>query len=470
MRLGNLLLAGISGLMLRQVVTLHPVAWLAWLAPIPLLIAAYQCSGRQAGLFAFLAGLVGYSANFGFYRQVMPLGPALLVLVLQSLLWPLAVCVSRRLVLRDQVWWAVFAYPCTWAVADHLQSRLLPDGNWGSLAYTQCGNLPVLQFASLAGMPGVIFLISLPASLFAASFVLRGQLRGAWKAWVVSALLLAGGFGYGMWRLRQPVEGPLVTVGMAAVDDVIARDTPAEKVNAIWRAYDGHIKALASQGARIIVLGEAIGELQGSRRKEWLHHLGDVARQNHVWIAAGVREKQPKGRVNLEWLLDPDGTLRAVYQKHHLAPPERDMLPGWQYEVREIDSLRYGLAICKDMHFASMGEAYAGRQAVAMLVPAWDFDRDRWLASRMTAARGVESGLTIIRSSREGQLSVSDSRGRFVAETASAPLPGARLLARVHIGEETTLYSRGGYTFGVICMLLLALMFSSKWFGRQSPA
>ena len=146
------------------------------------------------------------------------------------------------------------------------------------------------------------------------------------------------------------------------------------------------------------------------------------------------------------------------------------MLPGREYEVREIDSLRYGLAICKDLHFASMGEAYAGRQAEAMLVPAWDFDRDRWLASRMTAARGVESGLTIIRSSREGQLSVSDARGRFVAETASAPLPGARLLARVHIGEEVTLYSRVGDTFSMVCMLLLALMFNSKRLGRRSPA
>ncbi len=470
MRLRYLLLAVISGLMLRLVVGLQPVVWLAWLAPIPLLIVAYRTSAREARFYTLLAALIGYSVNFSYFHKMMPLAPALLVPVLQSLLWLLAVGVSRRLLLGSKAWWAVFAYPASWAVLDYLQSSLLPDGNWGSLAYTQCANLPVLQFASLAGMPGVIFLISLPASLVAASFVLRGELRGAWKAWVVSALLLAGTFGYGAWRLRQPVRGPLVTIGMAAVDEVIQRDTPAEKITAIWSAYDGHIKALASQGAHIVVLGEAIAELQGASREKWLRHLDDVARQNHVWIAAGVREKQAKGRVNLEWLIDPDGTLRAVYQKHHLAPPERDMLPGREYEVREIDSLRYGLAICKDLHFASMGEAYAGRQAEAMLVPAWDFDRDRWLASRMTAARGVESGLTIIRSSREGQLSVSDARGRFVAETASAPLPGARLLARVHIGEEVTLYSRVGDTFSMVCMLLLALMFNSKRLGRRSPA
>jgi apolipoprotein N-acyltransferase len=468
MRLRYLLLACISGLLLRGVVTLHPVAWLAWLAPLPLLLAAYQSSAGATRIYAFLAALIGYSVNFGYFRLMMPLGPSLLILVLQSLLWLVAVGVSRRLVLGGKAWWTVFAYPCAWAVVDYLQATLLPDGNWGSLAYTQCANLPVLQFASLAGMPGVIFLVSLPCSLLAVTFVMRGELRGAWKAWVVSALLLTGSFGYGAWRLRQPVQGPLVTIGMAAVDDSIGRSTPTAKVNAIWSAYDGHIKALAGQGAHIVVLGEAIAELQGASREKWLRHLDEVARQNHVWIAAGVREKQAKGRVNLEWLIDPDGTLRAVYQKHHLAPPERDMLPGSQYEVREIDSLRYGLAICKDLHFASMGEAYAGRQAVAMLVPAWDFDRDRWLASRMTAARGVESGLTIIRSSREGQLSVSDARGRFVAEAASAPVPGARLLARVQIGEETTLYSRVGDSFSLLCWLAVMLMYSRVWRVRQS--
>ena len=127
-----------------------------------------------------------------------------------------------------------------------------------------------------------------------------------------------------------------------------------------------------------------------------------------------------KNPTNWAWLFTPEGALTASYQKHHMAPPERHerYSSGTDYSVVTIDGETYGLAICKDMHFAAFGRAYGERHAAVMLVPAWDFDYlDGWMASRTTTMRGVENGYTIIRASREGLLTVSDAYGRILAET-----------------------------------------------------
>jgi apolipoprotein N-acyltransferase len=146
-----------------------------------------------------------------------------------------------------------------------------------------------------------------------------------------------------------------------------------------------------------------------------------------------------------------------------MAPPEREFFPGADFGLRTIGATRYGLAICKDMHFAEMGLAYGTRQAAAMLVPAWDFDVDAEYEARLSALRGVENGYAMVRGAREGLLSVTDGMGRVVAETRSARLPGATLLARVPAPvPASTLYGRTGDLFGWLCtgaalLLLLAV-------------
>jgi apolipoprotein N-acyltransferase len=66
-------------------------------------------------------------------------------------------CLARRIMLRFPQPWAVLAYPLLWCAADTLLAHLHPDGNWGSLAYSQAAFLPALQIVSLAGVAGLVF-------------------------------------------------------------------------------------------------------------------------------------------------------------------------------------------------------------------------------------------------------------------------------------------------------------------------
>ena len=163
-------------------------------------------------------------------------------------------------------------------------------------------------------------------------------------------------------------------------------------------------------------------------------------------------------------MFGPDGQRVASYQKHHMAPPEREFVPGPGYDVRTIGGMRYGLAICKDMHFAQMGRAYGERAAAAMLVPAWDFGMDGAYEARLSALRGVENGFAMVRGAREGLLTVTDAYGRIVAETRSAPLPGATLLARVPAEAPlSTPYGRIGDVFGWLCVAGTVAALATTW-------
>jgi len=112
-----------------------------------------------------------------------------------------------------------------------------------------------------------------------------------------------------------------------------------------------------------------------------------------------------------------------------------------------------GVTICKDMDFPGLSRE-CGRDGVP-LVPAWDFDADGWLYGLMAILRGVEGGFSIARAPRQGILSVSDNRGRVLAERSTSAAPFSTILRQVTVNHEATLYSRAGNWFAWCCITLL---------------
>ncbi|UQA60452.1 nitrilase-related carbon-nitrogen hydrolase [Polyangium aurulentum] len=451
----DVLLALAGGLAMRQAFGLEPVWWLAWIAPAPLLFAAWRNGALVSAALALLAGLIAASGNFAYFMQLMPVPAAVLVTLLLALAWVLVTGLSRRVVMHTAAPWSVLAYPLLWCAVDTLLAAAHPDGNWGSLAYSQADFAPAVQIVALTGVAGLVFAVALvPAALALAA------LRG-WYALAGCALaLVAAIFAFGHFRMPGDVPAGQ-RVGLAAIDDFIGPRTPAAHAERVWAQYESHVVALSAQGARIVVLPEKIAIVAPEAAARLSERLAALAARAGVWLVAGVGLDAGARKLNLAWLFSPGGQLAVTYQKHHLAPPERDYLPGAAYPVREIAGTPYGLAICKDMHFAAMGRAYGQRQAQAILVPAWDFNADARYAARLSALRGVESGYAMVRSARDGLLTVTDAYGRVVAETRSAPLPGATLLSAVPAARLDTFYARTGDWFGWLATgaaaLLLAL-------------
>jgi apolipoprotein N-acyltransferase len=286
------------------------------------------------------------------------------------------------------------------------------------------------------------------------------------------ALACAGVFGVARLNSADSTagySGKSVTYGIVSIDDFARVDSGLSR--SIWQQYRLEVASLAAAGARIILLPEKINQMPSASAELLKVELAAMARDNRVWLVAGLGVDTATGRRNEAWWFSPDGTLVTNYLKHFMAPPEREFVSGSEFPVNRIEGVNHAVAICKDMHFASLGREFGARDAAVMLVPAWDFHDDAWMAANMTKMRGVENGYAVVRSSRDGLLSVTDAWGRVLAVKASAPMPGASLLATVNVGPRVpTIYTKMGDTLGWFCVAGFSLLIPWSFLRRRRGA
>ena len=459
--------AVLIGIALRFVVNLEPAWWLAWFAPGLLLALALRTEGWTSRGVVALAVLIGVTANTPYFLKVMPLVPVIIVTLLQTLLWLFVVGMTRRAVKAFDSGWTVLAYPVIWVAVDTLLAHFTPDGNWGSLAYTQADVLPIAQLASVFGVGGILFVLMLVNSALALALYRGLRMPNALPAYSVAVAVFVTTAGFGWWRLQAPETGKPTNFGIISIDDFLL-GPDSDRAREVWLQYDAQVTALAAGGASIILLPEKIGVLPAADAESRKAHLSKLAAANHVWLVAGLGVDNGKERRNEAWWFAPDGRLTTNYLKHFMAPPEREFVSGSEYPVNSIDGVNYGVAICKDMHFASLGRGFGARDAAVMLVPAWDFHDDAWMTANMTNLRGVENGYAIVRSSRDGLLSVSDAYGRMLAVAESSAYPGTSLFAQVKVGPRvSTIYTRIGDALGWLCVAGALAMIAGRFARRR---
>jgi apolipoprotein N-acyltransferase len=438
---------------------LHPIWWLTWLAPIPVLIAAPRLPFWRAWAVAFFAWAIG-DLNVWHYDHAIvdvPVAICILALLGPAFVFAWAVVLFRRSVLRGALWQAVLIFPALWVAFEYLSEIWSPHSTWGNLGYSQMNFPPILQIASITGIWGISFCVL----LFSATI---GALVSSTDR--TSKRLVAAGAGlffvcvfcFGAWRLRFTPASPTIKAGLIA-SDIPGNLFPKQGAAIpVFEHYAAYIHSLASEGAQAVIIPEKTAVVDGKSLAALDHVLLDAAARNHVFVLAGVL-RYP-GPHNESRLYSPDGRVLATYDKHHLVPQfESEEIPGTRRTMVDQPSGKWGLEICKDMDFPQLSRQYGTAGAGLLLVPAWDFVADGWLHSRMAILRGIESGFSIARSVKQGILTISDDRGRVLAQRNTASAPFVTLIAAVPVRHDATFYDRFGNWFAWLDLTLLAALF-----------
>src|SRR6266513_3257814 len=319
--------------------------------------------------------------------------------------------------------------------------------------------LTVIQIASITGIWGISFIMFLFAGTTAA------LLSGAGKPWQRRALAIAVGaavcavFVFGKWRLQSHPSAQPVAVTL------VAKDVPMsiylgseERALELLREYAEEVRRVTPAGTQAVVLPEKIGRVSESALAEVDTLFSSAATATRAAIVLGLVRKTPSAAFNSSRFYSPDGKLQANYDKHHLIPGIEPEIAGDKYVLLDQPPGRWGLQICKDMDFPKLSREYAAEGADLMLVPAWDFNLDRWLHSRMAVLRAVENGLALARSARNGLLTLSDNRGRILAETATALGRFVSVTGKVNVVREETFYTRTGDWFAWLCVSVFIVL------------
>lgn len=433
---------------------------LFWFAPLPVLLFASRSSWWGAGLTAFFSWLMGCLNVWHYMVGVLEM-PALSwisIFSLMALVFAAAILLFRALLLRGAPWSALFAFPASWVSFEYLHNLTWPHGTAGSVSYSQLKFLPFLQFASVAGPWGMDFLLLLFPAALAIGWHLRDtapkQAFGIVGTGLgVIALVLI----FGVVRLGLKVPGPQVKVGLIASDEPgnmgIANNGLATEH--LFRDYAAVTEKLAAQGAQVIVLPEKLGVVVGRDVKTTDAIFQSLADQTKSTIVAGMVNVDLPVMYNQARVYAP-GVQPRSYDKHHMLPPfESQLKPGVSLIYWPESSVTWGVEICKDMDFTQLSRRYGNAGTGVMLVPAWDFVVDRFWHGHIAVMRGVESGFSIARAAKQGYLTMSDDRGRILAETTSNSAPFATLMADVPAGHETTLYLLLGDLFAWLALVML---------------
>jgi apolipoprotein N-acyltransferase len=449
----------------------------AWIAPATLL-----CFSRTqdlpvalVGVFValLLAGLVAY-------RGVLPLTGAAYAasIVAQSAIGVVPFALDALVAPELPPFAAPFVFPAAWTAIEFAAARSSPLGTWGALAYSQHGNLPLVQLASVTGIWGITFVVAWVGST--ASWVVIHGIPSAADAVGpaaclvgVTLVMLAGGArllrshreDHGLRVAAVEPTGELITPDalMAALTSAGGdADASAHARRTLQDLHDALLAASereARAGARIVVWPEAGAPVLARDEAGLLDRARAFARVHGIHLVAGVVTIHPAERLRLEnkaVLFGPSGEVLSSYRK---ARP----VPGWEARVSlagdgripvvSTTSGRLAEAICYDLDFPDLLRQAGRANADLLLVPASDWADIGRIHHAMASFRAVENGAALVRSARWGTSAVVDALGRTLALTDHR-LPGAdAAVAFVPIRHVRTTYARVGDAFAWACVL-----------------
>ncbi len=451
----------------------------AWVVQLFMLRFSRRVKPLAGALSIWLAFFIANSiANTG-STHVMPLALYLAVMGLVSGLFVLPYLADRLIARRLPGFVSTLVFPVAWVTMELINSRLNPYGTWSSIAYTQYGNLPLMQLVSVTGIAGITFLIAWFGSVgnwvwegnFNWATVKRGVLIyvGVW-----SLVILGGGA-----RLAfAPSEGEAVrmaTIGTPAFYTAQAEELAyrlmldpqlstedREKILRIFREeQDWFLESArreARAGAKIVAWNETGTLVLDTDEDAFLKRAREVARQEQVYLVMGVGTahpgKWPAGD-NKTVLITPAGEVAFTYFKTRLVPGSDTSyaVPGdGHIPTADTPYGRIASAICYDMDFPDHIVQVGRADVDVLFAPSADWRAVGPTHSLMAEFRAIENGVSLVRPARWGVHSAVDPYGRTLAKMDEFTPEQLVMVAQVPVRGVRTVYSRIGDLFAWLCV------------------
>lgn len=354
------------------------------------------------------------------------------------------------------------------AVAELARTYVFTGFPWALIGHLWIGT-PVMQLAAIAGAQGLTLIAVLGVALVAA-----GGRLGAGLALVI----WAGCWAFGVDRLSRPAPEP------EAGPPVVRLLQPNAPQHLKWRAdmvpvfYERQLAYTAEDaGPRpdLIVWPETAVPVMLDRPRGVLQDISEAAGDRPVLF--GVQRRDTAGAYNSLAVIDGQGALSHVYDKHHLVPFGEYMPLQPLFARLGIAGLAaedvYGYTAGPGPQVLDLGpvgkvlplicyEAVFPQDLRVDVRPDWllQITNDAWFGAvsgpyqhlAQARLRAVEQGLPLLRSANTGVSAVIDARGRVVQ---ALPLnTQGQLTAPVPPALAPTPYARTGDTpIGLLYLL-----------------
>ena len=359
-------------------------------------------------------------------------------------------------------------FPFTWVAVEYLIG--LVNGTWFSLAYTQYGNLPLMQVASVSGIWGISFLVTWFASM--ANDLYENEfcwsrirtLLCVYTAILVAALIYGGA----RLSLFQPDSATTKVASILSVHksftdilfnpgmkgkEAIGNQMQKEQTDLLKRS-----KEAARQGAKIIVWQEYAISVLKKDEASFVNRAGDIARREGVYLIMALAIRPPE-LPNQPWenkliWLDPEGNTIREYKKSKPAPP-LEPIPAGDGIVPVVTTPfgKIAAVICADQNYPGLVRQAGRAGAGLLLVPSLDWKAVSPLHTQMGVFRAIENGCAMVKATGAGLSIAVDCQGRVLSALDYWNTNDRVMYSHVPTEHCTTIYQLIGDCFAWFCML-----------------
>lgn len=471
----------------------EPTGWW-WLAVPAVGVLVWVCLDRTPGK-GFLLGLVFGAAFFlPLLAWVSPVigRDAGIGLAVYSALWLGVTGAGIAVVGRLRWWW--LAVPAVWVLVEAVSGRVPFGGwGWGRLGFSQADS-PLLPWASVAGVPGLSFLVVLLACAglaVGAALHARRLLSAAVPGAVFAAVLL------GAAAIATPIEGQSAAGPASRAVALVQGDVPQAGLdfNAARReVLDNHVTQtlrLAQDAADgevpapdLVVWPENASDIDPYRNRDAAAAIEAAARAVAAPILVGAVVQDPDSAAHVRnqgivW--DPLEGPGDTYTKRNLVPfgeyvpfrsvlaamisrfdrVPRDFLPGDAPGGLDIGGTRIGDAICFDVAYDdAMREAVrdGGRMLVVQTNNAtYNGTAQPFQQFAMSRIRAVEHGRAVAVVATSGLSGVIAPDGSVVPGTTIGELEPGVVVTDIPQRDALTPADRwGAWPELLVCLLAVA--------------
>jgi apolipoprotein N-acyltransferase len=386
-------------------------------------------------------------------------------------------------------------FPLAVTTVDWLASHVDFLATYGSPAYTQAGNLPLLQVVSVTGIWGLTFLVHWLAPVANAVWEHAGNVRavrasaGAF-AGVLLAVLLFGSVRMAFF----PASGS--TVRVAALADTRDRyrtvepaffllmpGTPEQRASFQMQAAplleDLFIRTeqQARAGATVVSWFEDAAIILKEDESAAIERGQALARRHGIYLEMGMLVILPSDRYpfqqNRAVLIDPAGHVVWTYDKSHPTPGPESAFTAPGTGIVPITDTPFGRiasVICFDMDFPRLVRQAGQARADLLIAPSLDWPEAKMSHAQLASVRAVENGVSLLRPTGDGLSQAVDHQGRVLASVDSFATDQGFFITSVPARGVGTVYALIGDSFAYLCILALMSLVGMALFRRRVHA
>jgi len=368
---------------------------------------------------------------------------------------------------------------------------------WGTVynpAYTQYGNLPLLQLLSVTGLWGIVFVMSWLASVvnwaWERSFAWP-RVRGgaALYASLLALVLLFGGVRLALFPAQASTvrvagitpshaviaaaEKPISELSQNDVQALISGKATQAVREIIRRASAPVFDDLLSRseqearaGAKIIIWPEQSGGLVLFLQEDeaaLLARASALARTTGTYLDLGMvmvlqQPVQSHFFLDESILIDPTGSVVWRYEKAHPAPGEQEAPGDGNVPTVQTPYGRLATVVCYDADFPGTMRQAGQAGADIMLVPSNDWQAYDPYHTQLITFRAIENGYSLVRQTSNGLAMAVDYEGHVLAASDYFTTDPQVMVAYVPMQGVRTIYAMIGDLFAWLSVAGLVVL------------